>query len=197
VVDACAKPAIERMAGLAGLWKLGRDVVWHAPAHRLRTVPVGLMARNASGRKPLKLAHGCALMTVLTLHGRMRAQQREAVLVILHLLHGNIPTLHRVALRAVSAHFSLVNVRVAVLAILPHIREDGLHMALRAFHFFVHAAQRIFCFVVIELRNGLDWPPCCGGMTVFARDGQRTVGAVRALPLRRRSGSVGWLPREY
>ena len=135
-------------------------------------------------------------MTILALRRRMRSQQREAVLMILHLLYRDIPSLHRVAIRTVSAHFSLVDVRVAVLAILPHIREDGLHMALRAFHFFVHAAQGIFCFVVIELRNSLDRPPRRRGMAVFARDGQSTVRTARALPLRRRERSIGWLPRE-
>ena len=135
-------------------------------------------------------------MAILALHRGVSAEKREAILVILNLLNGIVPTKNRVTLRAIRAHLALVNIGVAILTILPHIREDGLHMALRAFHFFVHAAQRILCFVVIELRNGLDWPPCCRGMTVFARDSQRTVRAAGALPLRRRSGSVGWLPRE-
>jgi hypothetical protein len=162
----------------------------------LRTDPIGLVTRNASSRKPLELAHRRALVAVFALHGRVRSQQREAVLMVFYLLHRHVPALNRVALRAIRAHFSLVHVGMTVLAILPHIREDGLQMALRAFHFFVHAAQGIFCFVVIELRNGLDRPPRRRGMAVFARHGQSTVRTARALPLRRRERSVGWLPRK-
>jgi len=116
--------------------------------------------------------------------------------VILHLLHGDIPTLHRVTLRAIRAHFSLMDVRVAILAILAYIRENRLHVALRAFHFFVHASQRIFGFIVIEFRNGLDRPPCRGRVTVLARDRERAVRTASSLPLRRGSWSVGWLQRK-
>ena len=79
-------------------------------------------------------------MTVVALHCRVRAQQREAILVILHLLDGNIPALNGVALRAVRAHFSLVDVGMAILAILADIGKDGLDVALHALHLLVHAA---------------------------------------------------------
>ena len=105
--------------------------------------------------------------------------------MILHLLHGNVPALHRMALRAIGAHLSLVDVRVAILTILSHICENGLHMALRAFDLFVHAPQRISRFVVVELGNSLDGPPSRGCMTVLARDCQRSMGTTSALPVRR------------
>jgi len=114
--------------------------------------------------------------------------------VFLHLLHGNLPSLHRVAVRAVGAHLSLVDVGVAVLAILPHVGEDRLHMALRALHFFVHASQGIFCFVVIELGNRLDGPPGCRGVAVLARDRKRTVRTARRSALRLRETRAACWP---
>ena len=116
--------------------------------------------------------------------------------MIFHLLNGNFPTLDRVAIRAIRAHFSLMDVRVAVLAILAYIRENRFHMALRAFHFFVHASQRILRFVVVELGNGLDRLPCRRRMTVLARNRERAVRTSRGLPLRRGNWSVGWLQRK-
>jgi hypothetical protein len=80
---------------------------------------------------------------------------------------------------------------MAILAILPHVREDRLHMALRALHPLVHAAQRIFCFVVIELGNGLDGPPGRGRMAVFTRNRKRPVRTPTVLPLGFGRGSTG------
>lgn len=124
-------------------------------------------------------------MAIVTLQRRVGSQQWEAILVIFYLLYGDIPALHRVTLRAIRAHFSLMDVRVAILAILAYIRENRLHVALRAFHFFVHASQRIFSFIVIKFRNGLDRPPCRGCVTVFTGDRERSVRTASSLPLRR------------
>lgn len=136
-------------------------------------------------------------MTIFTLHGSVRSQQRKAVLVIPHLLHGNIPSLHRVAIRTVSAHFSLVNIRVAVLAILPHIRKNRFHMALRALHLFVHAPQRILGFVVIELGNGLDGSPGRSRVAVFARNRQRPVRTSSGSALTLRKASTACWQRNH
>ena len=114
--------------------------------------------------------------------------------MFLHLLHGNLPSLHRVAVRAVGAHLSLVDVGVAVLAILPHVGEDRLHMALRALHFFVHAAQRIPCFVVIKFRDGADGAPASRGVAVLARDRKRTVRTARRSALRLRETRAACWP---
>ena len=116
--------------------------------------------------------------------------------MILHLLNGDVPALHRVTLGAIRAHPVLVHISVAVLAILAHIGENRLHVALRAFHSFVHASQRIFSFIVIKLRNDLDRPPCRGRMTVLARDRERSMRTTSSLPLRRGPRSIGRLPYE-
>jgi len=197
VIDHDSGPAVECMTALAGLWELSRDVVGHTAAHRLRLLVVLQVTRGTGGREPLELADRRTLVTILTLHRRMRPQQREAVLVILYLLHGDIPALHRVALRAIRAHLSLVHVGMAILAVLPHIRENRLHMALRALHFFVHAPQRILRLIVVKLGNSLDGPPSRGRVTVLTRNCQRLVWApsVATLTLRKASRPTYW-PRK-
>jgi hypothetical protein len=132
----------------------------------------------------LKLAYRRTLVAIFALHSGVRPQQREAVLVILYLLDGNIPALNRVTLGAVRAHFSLVDVGVAILAILANIGEDRFDVALRALHLFVHAAQRILCLVVIELRDSADGAPTRGAVAVLARNRKRPMRASRCLTLR-------------
>ena len=128
------------MTRLARLGELGTDVVWHVPAHRLRLLEISRVTGDTSGGKPLELPDRRALMTVFALQGCVRSQQREAVLVILDLLHGDIPALNGVTLRTIRAHLSLVHVDMTVLAIFPDIGENGFHVALRALHFFMHTA---------------------------------------------------------
>ena len=157
------------MAHLAILRGVPLHVVRHGSADRLRSIQIGLVARDTGRRQPLELADRRSLVAVVALHRSVRPQQREAVLVILHLLDRDIPALNRVALRAVRAHFPLVHVQVAVLAILSHVRENRFHVAVRAAHLLVHPAQRIPGFVVIKFRIGPDGLPCRRRVTVFAR----------------------------
>jgi hypothetical protein len=109
-------------------------------------------------------------MALVALDCSVRAQKRETVLVILHLLDGNVPTLHGVALRAVWTVLPAVNVGVATRTILADIGKDGLAMALNASHLFMHAAQGVAGFAVVEFRIGLDGAPASGGVAVFAGD---------------------------
>ena len=107
--------------------------------------------------------------------------------MILNLLYGNLPATHGVALRAIRAKFSAVNIRVAIRAILANIGEYRLDVALRAAHIFVHAAQRIIGAVVIEFRNRSNGAPTGSDMTIFTRDCERTVRTSRTFFL-----GVGW-----
>lgn len=113
----------------------------------------------------------------------MRAEEREPVLVILHLLRRFFPPIYGVALRAIGSHLPAMDVRVAIRAILSHIRKHWLNVALRALHFLVQPAQRIFCFVVVEFRYRANWLPTRRCVAVFAWNRQRPVRAPRALPL--------------
>lgn len=122
-------------------------------------------------------------MAVFALHRGVSAEKREAILVILNLLNGIVPTKNRVALRAVRAHFALVNIGMTILTILANIGEYRFYVALRALHFLMHTAQWVVRFVVIEFRNGADGAPTRGSVAVLARNGERSVRTASGLPL--------------
>src|SRR2546429_5852711 len=86
---------------------------------------------------------------------------------------------------------------MTVLAIPTDIREHRLHVALRAFHFFVHTAQRISGLVVIEFRIRLDRAPRAHLVAIVARDGERRpmrIARSRPVLLMDTLGSLGGLP---
>ena len=172
-------------------------MVWHAPAQGLCSLVVGLVTGNASRGEPLELANRRTLVTIVALYGRVHSQQRKAVLVILHLLHGDIPALHCVTLRAIRPHLALMHVGVAVLTILGYIGENRFHMALRALHFLVHATQRIVSLVVVELENRTNRPPPRCGVAILARNREFPVRtSCSFLPLVRRKVGAACRPRE-
>jgi hypothetical protein len=129
-------------------------MVWVGGALVLRSV-----AGIALGRKPLKLPGGSAFVTSLTFYRRMRADEREAILVVTNSGYGDLPAFNGVTRLTIRAELSAVNVRVAIRAFLSHIGENEFHMALGALHFFVHAAQRIAGSIVVEFRNTSDGLP--------------------------------------
>ncbi len=173
VVEFRAEPAVEIVATLAigrGKRRAGFRVT------RIGGVlPVFQMAGIAARGQAVIDASAGALVTRLTGNSRMSAEERKAILVILDLLIDRMPTLHGVTLGAIGAHLAAVNIGVAIRAILADICKDRLDVALGARNFLVHAAQRIFRLVVIELGNSADGAPTSGGVTVFTRDAQRAV----------------------
>ena len=60
-------------------------------------------------------------MTRVAIQSRVRPNQREAIHVLIDLLNGDVPTLHRVALLAVCAHLPLVNICVTSGALRSHV----------------------------------------------------------------------------
>ena len=82
-----------------------------------------------------------------------------------------------------------MNIGVAILTILPHIREYRFYVALYALHSLVHAAQRIVRFVVIEFGDRANGAPARSGVAVLARNRQRSVRTTSAalLTVRKRS----------
>lgn len=127
--------------------------------------------------KSLELPNCFALMTVCTLQSGMASHQRETIIVFPHPLQNDVPSLHRMALCAVSPHLPAMNVGVAVGTVRSGVREHRLGMTLGTSHSLVQAAKRIFRGVVIELRNRADRLPPCGRMAVLARDIQVAMGA--------------------
>ena len=130
-------------------------------------------------------------VALIALSGRVRAEKREAVLVILDLLNGDIPTVNGVTLGAIRTHLAAMNIGVAIRAIFADIAEYRLDMALRAFHIFVHAAERIAGFVVVELGHSANGTPGCGTVAVFAWEGERAVRATSGLLLLIAGGACG------
>ena len=98
-------------------------------------------------------------MTLLARHGGVGAEEGKAILVNLSLLRDDSPARHGVTLRAIGAHFTLMNVGVTVLAILSCVGEHWLRVASRAFHLFVHSAQWVVGRVVVELENAPNRTP--------------------------------------
>lgn len=102
-----------------------------------------------------------------------------------------MPALDGVTLGAVGAHLAAMNVGVAVGAIFADVGENRLDVALRAWDFFVHAAQRVFRLVVIKLGNDADGAPSSGRVTVLARNADRTVRIASDLILGSRNRLTG------
>jgi hypothetical protein len=171
VIKRGAQPAVELVAALAiaGCKSRSRRRVW-----RIRGVlPVLQMAGVARGRKAQKYTCSSLLVTLFARHSGVCAQQWKPVLVVADRLHRDIPTLHRMALFAIGTHLPPVYVRVAISAVLSHVRENRLHVALHAFHFFMHAPQGITGLVVVKLRHRPDWTPTRRCVAVLAGNVQR------------------------
>ena len=173
VIEFGAEPTVKTVASLAiGGGESG-------PCAGVRGIggalPILEMAGITLSGEAVKDPRSQLLVTLVALHGGMSAQEWETVLVVLHLLNGDIPSLDSVTLGAVGAHLAAVNIGVTIGAILAHVGEDGLDVALDALHFFVHATQGVIGLVVIELRNSADGAPTGGGVTVFAGDIERSM----------------------
>ena len=165
VIETRPQPTVKRMARFASGCKLRADMV-----RIRRLLKILQVARCASCRETLELPNCGALVTILTLDRGVSPQERESILVILDLLDGDIPTEHRVTPCAIGSHLPLVNIGVAVLALLANIGKYRLDVALRTLHFFVHTPKWITCLIVVELWHGADRAPSAGGMAVFARN---------------------------
>jgi hypothetical protein len=149
------------------------------------------MTGRARSRQALILSHGSVLVTLLAFHHRMRPEQWKPVEVLFDRLNRYIPTQDGVALGAVGAELTSMNISMAVRAVLAHIGEDRLYVALRAVHFFVHAAKGISRGVVIEFRDGADRAPTRARVAILAGDGKRAVRIPSKLPLSGGLGSEG------
>jgi hypothetical protein len=128
-------------------------------------------------RQALELPDRRPLVTGIAIQSGVRAQQREAVLVLLNLLHRDLPSLDGVALFAVRAELPLVNISMAIGALVAHVGEHRFGVALGAGHALVHAAQGKARLVVIEFGCAPDRLPPALRVTVLAGNVQRPMGA--------------------
>ena len=150
---------------------------------------VFLMAREAHRRQSLELADRRALVAGIAIQRGVRADQREAIHVLIDLLNGNVPAPHGMALLAVRSHLALVDISVTVRALGSYIREHQLGVALRAAHALVHTPQRVFCGVVIKFGHRPDRLPAAQRVAVLTGNAQTTVRTARVCGRLRLSGS--------
>jgi hypothetical protein len=138
------------------------------------------VAGEAGRGHDLELAVGAALVAGITVDSCVGTGQRETIVMLLHILDSDGPSADGVALLAIGAQLTLVNIGVTVLAALTDAGEHHLHVTLDAGNACVHATQRIARLVMVELGNCSDRFPAIGGMAVLARDGQSAVWTTRS-----------------
>ena len=131
-------------------------------------------------RHRLELAGRATLVAGVAIYRGVGAHQGKAVIVLLYLASGDLPSANRVALLAVCSQLALVNVGMAVLTALSDVGEYRLDVTLRTRDGRMHAPQGIFRLVMIEFRNGADGLPRIRRVTVLARHVEIPVRAVCA-----------------
>ena len=123
-------------------------------------------------------------MALLAFDYGVGAEQRKPVEMLLNRLDRHLPSENRMALCAVCAELSAVNVRMAIGAVLSNVGENRFCVASRAGNFFVHAAKGVFRSVVVEFGYGANGGPACVRVAILARNVEGTVRTPARLPLR-------------
>jgi len=108
-------------------------------------------------------------VTLLAGNRRVGPDQRKPVLVFLDRIQRNLPAQHGMALCAVCAEFSAMDVGVAIGAVLTNVCKDRFYVTLGAGHLFVHSAKQISRFIVVEFGDRLYWTPVRIGVAILAR----------------------------
>lgn len=175
VVELRIQPVIHPVTSVAGSREAGGDVIRVRRCLEIRSV-AGITGCGHG----MELAVGRSFVARIAVHCRMCSSQREAVVVLLDLLHRDLPAPHRVALLAVGPQLAPVDVSVAILAALTNVGEHGLDVTLNAGYRLVHPAQRITCLIVIEFRDSANRPPSVRCVAVLTRNVQIAVRTMRA-----------------
>ena len=163
------------MAGFAGGGKTGGHVVWTCGRFEV----CGVAGEALRGRD-LEFAGRPSLVAGIAVHRGVRTSQGKAVVMLLYLPNGDLPSTDRVALLAIRPQLPPVNVRVAILATLSNTGENRPDVTFSAIHRLVQAAQWVFRLVVIEFRNSADWLPCARCVAVLTGNAQIAVRTVRS-----------------
>jgi len=188
VIELRAQPCIHVAVALLALgWEVQGNV-----ARTRGLLELIEVTTHAVSGQPLELPHRGSLVAVVALQRRMCPDQRETILMRLDLAHPDAPAFHRVTLLARRPKLTPVNVGVAVSTLHPHIREHQVGVALPASDFLVHAAQRIFRLVMIELGDVADGLPPGKRMAVLTGDRKIAVRTPRGHIRARAVGSPGW-----
>lgn len=86
---------------------------------------IGRVAGVAVSRQRLKTARCSSLVTGVAIHRRMRARQGKAIVVLLHLADGDLPSPNCMALLAVRPQLALMDVGMAILTPLSNVGKYG------------------------------------------------------------------------
>jgi len=181
VIELGVQPIVKRMAARAvrgGKCSSGRWMDWVR-----RLLPIRQVARRTGRRKPQVISDRGVFMALPTFHYSVRTKQRKAIEMLLNRLDRYLPAEDRVALGAVRAELSAVNVGVAIGAVLTNIGENWFGMASGAGYLFMHAAKRVPRGVVVEFGNGANGGPACVRVAIFAGSGEGAVRTPARLPL--------------
>ena len=143
---------------------------------------LGQMASRTVGQHAILSADN-GFVTCFALHGGVRADQREEILMIANLFLGSKPALDDMALGAIGAEFPQMNVGMAIRAISPDFGENHFGVALLAGKSPVASPKRITGLVVIECKNCPDGSPGGGNVATVARHLKRAVRIRRRRPL--------------
>jgi hypothetical protein len=182
VIELGIHPVIAGMAGITIGGKFSANVIGIGGGLKIFEV-----TRRAGRGHRLEVAGRAALVTSFAIDGGMRSRQREAIVVLLDLLHRYLPPSNCVALFTIRSQLPLMDVCVAVLALLAHIRKDRLRVTLYAAHTLMHSAQWVPRPIVIKFGHCADWSPRACGVAVLAWHRQisvRAASSARNLALR-------------
>ena len=138
VIKFHSKPVVHAVALLASCRKVREHVSGTG-----RPLIIGCVTGITLSRQPLKLSCSGPLVTGVAVQSGMGAEQGEAILVLLDLLHRHPPSLDRMALRAIGSKLTLMNVGVTVGAPSSHVGEHRLDVTLNASYILMHATKWI------------------------------------------------------
>ncbi len=137
------------------------------------------MTTYAFGRQALaiKWTDCTYLVTGITVHCRMRPNQREAVLMLIDVVDRDLPSDVAMAEIALGGILSAVDIRVAVLTLIADFREHEVTVAILATNALVHSTQRETGLAMFELQNVTKRLPTLRSMAILAGYLQCTVRA--------------------
>lgn len=179
------KLRIHPIVGAMTLIACGRVSICHV-IWRRSVFEFFCMTRVTHGRHDLKFAVGRVFVAGIAIHGRMRAGERKAIIVLLNLLDRHSPAAHAMTLLAICPKLPLMNVGVTILASLPHVIEHRLDVTLDTGEVAMQSAKRIMSLIVIEFGYRPNGLPALSRVAVLARHVQVTVrtACARAILIR-------------
>lgn len=130
------------------------------------------MTTYALRREPesIELTNGTDLMTGVTVNCGVGANEREAILMLIDVVNGNLPAVAVVAEFALGSILPAMKICVAVLALIRGTCEVEVGMAVATRHGCVAPPQREPCLGMIELDLAGEHLPILLGVTSLARN---------------------------